>query len=56
MFCYLDFRCYFEANGQNHIHLEWVEWGFWNVEWVGNLLDPFVLLLAFLDLTVHNVQ
>ena len=19
MFCYLDFRCYFEANGQNHI-------------------------------------
>ena len=20
MFCYLDFRCYFEANGQNHIH------------------------------------
>ena len=20
MFSYLDFRCYFEANGQNHIH------------------------------------
>ena len=20
MFCYLDFRRYFEANGQNHIH------------------------------------
>ena len=20
MFCYLDFRCYFETNGQNHIH------------------------------------
>ena len=19
MFCYLDFRCYFEANGQNHM-------------------------------------
>ena len=20
MFCYLDFRCYFEENGQNYIH------------------------------------
>ena len=25
MFCHLDFRCYFEANGQNHIHLRLIQ-------------------------------
>ena len=25
MFCYLDFRCYFEANGQNHIHFRLIQ-------------------------------
>ena len=25
MFCYLDFRCYFEANGQNHIHVRLIQ-------------------------------
>ena len=25
MFCYLDFRCYFEANGQNHIRFRLIE-------------------------------
>ena len=25
MFCYLDFRCYFEAKGQNHIHFQLTE-------------------------------
>ena len=25
MFCYLDFRCYFETNGQNHIHFRLVQ-------------------------------
>ena len=25
MFCYLDFRCYFEANGQNHIHFRFMQ-------------------------------
>ena len=24
-FCYLDFRCYFEANGQNHIHFRLIQ-------------------------------
>ena len=25
MFCYLDFRCQFEANGQNHIHFRLIQ-------------------------------
>ena len=25
MFSYLDFRCYFEANGQNHIHFRLIQ-------------------------------
>ena len=25
MFCYLDFRCYFEDNGQNHIHFRLIQ-------------------------------
>ena len=25
MFCYLDFGCYFEANGQNHIHFRLIQ-------------------------------
>ena len=25
MFPYLDFRCYFEANGQNHIHFQLIK-------------------------------
>ena len=25
MFCYLDLRCYFEANGQNHIHFRLIQ-------------------------------
>ena len=25
MFCYLSFRCYFEANGQNHIHFRLIQ-------------------------------
>ena len=25
MFCYLDFRCYFETNGQNHIHFRLIQ-------------------------------
>ena len=25
MFCYLDFRSYFEANGQNHIHFRLIQ-------------------------------
>ena len=25
MFCYLDFRCYFEANGENHIHFRLIQ-------------------------------
>ena len=25
MFCYLDFRCYFEANGQNHIDFRLIQ-------------------------------
>ena len=25
LFCYLDFRCYFEANGQNHIHFRLIQ-------------------------------
>ena len=25
MFCYLDFCCYFEANGQNHIHFRLIQ-------------------------------
>ena len=25
MFCYLDLRCYFEANGQNHIHFQLIQ-------------------------------
>ena len=25
MFCYLHFRCYFEANGQNHIHFRLIQ-------------------------------
>ena len=25
MFCYLDFRCYFEAHGQSHIHFRLIQ-------------------------------
>ena len=25
MFCYLNFCCYFEANGQNHIHFQLIQ-------------------------------
>ena len=25
MFCYLDYRCYFGANGQNHIHFWFIQ-------------------------------
>ena len=25
MFCYLDFHCYFEANGRNHIHFRLIQ-------------------------------
>ena len=25
MFCYLDFRCYFEVNGRNHIHFRLIQ-------------------------------
>ena len=25
MFDYLDFRCYFEANGQNHMHFRLIQ-------------------------------
>ena len=27
MFSYLDFRCYFEANGQNHINFRLIQGG-----------------------------
>ena len=33
MFCYLDFRCYFEANGQNHIHFRLIQFLKNSIEW-----------------------
>ena len=36
MFSYLDFRCYFEANGQNHIH-------FWLIQVLKNSMTWYFL-------------
>ena len=42
MFCYLDFRCYFEANGQNHIH-------FWLIQVLKNSMTWYFLTFRSLS-------
>ena len=48
MFSYLDFRCYFEANGQNHIH-------FWLIQVLKNSMAWYFLTFRPLPSKLESV-